>query len=154
VFAVHPETKANMGKLQTFVVQSDVTLTTSATGYDVVVKPGLIWGSGNAFQNVVLSGVANTDGLTVTRIGAASTQFAQDLFFHKDAAAIAFVDLEDVSAYGAKCTRVNTDRVSMRFVEQYGASDDIVKHRLDVCFGFAPLYPELASRHLTTASIL
>lgn len=154
VYRVHPETKANTGRLQTFVVQSDVTLTTTATGYDVVVKPGLIYGSGNAFQNCVLSGVANTDNLTVTRIGAASTQFAQDLFFHKDAFAIAMVDLEDVSPYGAKSTRVNTDKVSIRFVEQYGASDDVVKHRFDICFGFAPLYPELACRHLTTASLL
>lgn len=154
VYRVHPETKANTGKLQTFVVQSDVTLTTAATGYTVTVKPGLIYGSGNAFQNCALSGVANTDGLTVTRIGAASTQFAQDLFFHKDAAAIAFVDLEDVSAYGASCARVQTDRVSIRFIQQYGASDDIVKARFDVCFGFAPLYPELACRHLTTASLL
>lgn len=154
VYRVHPETKANTGKLQTFVVQSDVTLTTSATGYDVVVKPGLIYGSGNAFQNVALSGVANTDGLTVSRIGAASTQFAQDLFFHKDAFALSFVDLPDVGEYGAKCSRVNTDKVSIRFVEQYGASDDVVKHRLDVCFGAALLLPELASRHLTTATLL
>jgi hypothetical protein len=154
VYRVHPETKANTGKLQTFVVQADVTLTTAATGYDVVVKPGLIYGDGNAFQNCVLSGVANTDGLTVTRIGAASTQFAQDMFFHKDAFALAFVDLEDVSAYGASCARVNTDSVSIRFVQQYGATDDVVKARFDVCFGFAALYPELACRHLTTASLL
>jgi len=154
VYRVHPETKANTGKLQTFVVQSDVTLTTAATAYDVVVKPALLWGSGNAFQTVTLSGVANTDGLTVSRIGAASTQFAQDLFFHKDAFAISFVDLPDVSASGAACSRVNTDRVSIRYIEQYGASDDVVKHRLDVCFGAALLLPELASRHLTTASLL
>lgn len=154
VFRVHPETKANTGKLQTFVVQSAVTLTTAATAYDVVVRPGLIWGSGNAFQNVTLSGVANTDNLTVTRIGAASTQFAQDLFFHKDAFAIAFVDLEDVGSYGAQSARVSTDRVSIRWVQQYDISADVVRGRFDVCFGFAPLYPELASRHLTTASLL
>jgi hypothetical protein len=154
VYRIHPETKANTGKLQTFVVQADVTLTTAATGYDVVVKPGMIWGSGNAFQNVTLSGVANTDGLTVSLIGAVSTQFAQDLFVHKDAFAVAFVDLEDVGSLGAECTKVSTDRIAMRMVSQYGASDDIVKHRLDVCFGFAPLYPELACRHLTTASLL
>lgn len=154
VYRVHPETKANTGKLQTFVVQSDVTLTTAANAYNVTVEPALIYGDGNAFQNCVLSGVANTDNLTVTRIGAASTQFAQDLFFHKDAFAIAFVDLEDVSKYGASSTRVNTDRISIRFVEQYDATIDVVRHRLDVCFGFAPLYPELASRHLTTASLL
>jgi hypothetical protein len=154
VFRVHPETKANTGKLQTFVVQSDVTLTTSATAYDVVVKPGLIYGSGNAFQNCALSGVANTDGLTISRIGAANTQFAQDLFFHKDAFALAFVDLEDVSPYGAQSARVSTDRVSMRWVQQYDVTSDVVRGRFDVCFGFAPLYPELASRHLTTASLL
>lgn len=154
VFRVHPETKVSTGKLQTFVVQSDVTLTTSATAYDVVVKPGLIYGSGNAFQNCALSGVANTDNLTVSRIGAANTQFAQDLFFHKDAFSIAFVDLEDVSPYGAQSARVNTDRVSIRWVQQYDVSSDVVRGRFDVCFGFAPLYPELASRHLTTASLL
>jgi hypothetical protein len=154
VYRVHPETKANTGKLQTFVVQSDVTLTTLANAYDVVVKPGLIYGSGNAFQNCALSGVANTDGLTVTRAGAVNTQFAQDLFFHKDAFAIAFVDLEDVGAYGAQSARVSTDRVSIRWVQQYDVTVDVVRGRFDVCFGFAPLYPELASRHLTTASLL
>jgi hypothetical protein len=154
VYRVHPELKTNTGKLQTFVVQSDVTLTTAATAYNVTVKPALIWGAGNAYQNVVLSGVANTDGLTVTRIGAASTQFAQDLFFHKDAFAIAFVDLEDVSNKGAACSRVNTDRVSIRFVEQYSGSTDVCIARFDVCFGFAELLPQLASRHLTTASLL
>jgi hypothetical protein len=159
IYSVHPETKANTGKLQRFVVQSDVTFTATASAESVVVKPGMIWSSTttqttNCYQNVQLSGPANTDGLTVTLIGAVSTQFAQDLFFHRDAFACAFVDLEDVSPYGADCSRVSTDRISIRFIQQYGASDDIVKARFDVLFGFAPLYPELASRHLTTASLL
>lgn len=154
VYAVHPESKANTGRLQTFVVQSDVTLTTAANGYDVVVKPGLIYGSGNAFQNCALSGVANSDGLTVTRIGAASTAFAQDLFFHKDAFAIATVDLEDVSEYGAQCARAVSDSISMRFVQQYDSVNDKVIGRFDVLWGFAPLLPELAVRQLTTQSLL
>lgn len=154
VYEVHPESKANTGRLQRFVVQADVTLTTAATGYDVTVKPGLIYGVGNAFQNVALSGVANTDGLTVTRIGAASTPFAQDLFFHKDAFAFAFVDLEDVSEFGAKCTKATSDSVNMRFIQQYNSTDDVVVGRLDVLWGFAPLLPELACRHLTTQSLV
>lgn len=154
VYAVHPESKANTGRLQTFVVQADVTLTTAATGYDVVVKPALIYGAGNAFKNTVLSGVSDTDGLTVTRIGAASTAFAQDLFFHKDAFAVATVDLEDVSEYGAQCARAVSDGVSMRFVQQYDSVNDKVVGRLDVLWGFAPLLPELACRHLTTQSVL
>ena len=154
VYAVHPESKQNTGKLQTFVVQSDVTLTTAATAYDVTVKPAMISSATNAFQNVALSGVANTDGLTVTRIGAASTAFAQDLFFHKDAFALAVVDLEDVSAYGADCTRVRVDDISLRWIQQYNVSNDKVYGRFDIAWGFAPLLPELASRHLTTQSLL
>lgn len=154
VYAVHPESKQNTGQLQRFVVQADVTLTTAATGYDVVVKPAMIYGSGNAYQNCVLSGVANSDGLTVTRIGAASTVFGQDLFFHKDAFVFATVDLEDVSPYGASCARAVSDNISLRWVQQYASSSDTVVGRFDVLWGFAPLYPELAVRHLTTQSLL
>ncbi len=154
VYAVHPESKANLGRLQTFVVQSDVTFTTAATGYDVTVSPAMIYGAGNAYQNCALSGVANSDGLTVTRAGAASTAFAQDLFFHEDAFAFATVDLEDVSQYGAKSTKAVSDQISMRFVEQYNGTDDVVIQRMDVLFGFAPLFPELAARNLYPQSLI
>ena len=154
VYEVTPENKVNTGRLKTFVVQSDVTLTTAATGYDVTVKPAMIYGSGNPHQNCVLSGVANSDGLTVTRVGAASTAFAQDLFFHKDAFVFATVDLEDVSPYGAQCARASSDSISLRWIQQYAAGTDTVVGRFDVLWGFAPLYPELAVRHLTTQSLL
>lgn len=154
VYAVHPESKQNLGRLQTFVVQSDVTFTTAATGYDVTVKPAMIYGAGNAFQNCVLSGVSNSDGLTVTRVGAASTAFGQDLFFHRDAFAVATVDLEDVSQFGAKCTRAVSDGISMRFVQQYDSTNDKVVGRLDVLWGFAPLLPELACRNLYPQSLI
>lgn len=148
VYDVHPESKVNTGKLKTFVVQSDVTLTTQATAYDVVVKPALIYGSGNGFQNCALSGVANTDGLTVTRIGAVSSAFGQDLFFHEDAFVFATADLEDVSRYGAWGGRESMDGISMRIARQYAIGTDTVPCRIDVLWGFAPLYPELAVRHM------
>lgn len=154
VYEVTPENKVNTGRLKTFVVQSDVTLTTSATAYNVTVKPALIYGAGNPHQNCVLSGVSDTDNNTVTRIGAASTAFAQDLFFHKDAFVFATVDLEDVSPYGAQCSRATSDSISLRWVQQYAAGSDTVVGRFDVLWGFAPLYPELAVRHLTTQSLL
>lgn len=154
VYAVHPESKQNLGYLQRFVVQADVTLTTAADDYAVIVKPGMIYGSGNAFQNCVLSGVANTDGLTVTRAGAASTAFGQDLAFHKDAFVFATVDLEDVSPYGAQCARAVSDSISLRWVQQYAIGSDTVAGRFDVLWGFAPLYPELACRHIYTQSLV
>jgi hypothetical protein len=154
VYAVHGESKANTGRLQQFVVQADVTMTTATSTYTVTVKPALIYGSGNAFQNTALSGVSDTSGLTVTRLGASATAFAQDLAFHKDAFAFASVDLEDMSPYGANCSRAVSDNISIRFIQQYDSSADTVRGRFDVLWGFAPLLPELAVRHLTTLSLL
>lgn len=154
VFAVHAESKANYGRLQQFVVQADVTMTTATSTYSVTVKPALIWGSGNAFQNVTLSGVSDTSALTVTRLGASATPFAQDIQFHKDAFAFASVDLEDVSPYGAACTRAVSDNISIRFIQQYNSTADVVVGRFDVLWGFGALLPELAVRHLTTLSVL
>jgi hypothetical protein len=154
VYDVHPETKQNTGKLKTFVCQDDVTLTTAATAYTVTVKPGLIYGSGNAYQNCALSGVSDTDGLTVTRAGAVSSAFGQDLQFHKDAFVFATADLEDVSKYGAWGARESSDGISMRIARQYAISSDTVPCRIDVLFGFAGLYPELANRHMYELDLL
>ena len=119
-----------------------------------MVKPGLIYGSGNAFQNVALSGVANTDGLTVTRIGAASSQFGQDIQFHRDAFVFATADLEDVSKYGAWGSRQSMDGISMRLARQYAIGTDTVPCRIDILWGFAGLYPELANRHMYETDLL
>jgi len=154
VYSVHPETKANTGRLQTFVVQSDITLTTAATSYTVTVKPGFIYGSGNAYQNCTISGPSDSDNNTVTLIGAVGTAFAQDLQFHKDAFVFATADLEDVSRYGAWGARAQKDGISMRIARQYAISSDTTPCRIDVLWGFAGLYPELANRHLTDQALL
>lgn len=142
LFDVHPETKANLGRLKKFVVQSDVTLTTAATNYPVVVKPALIYGTNNAFKNCVLSGISDTSGLTVTAFGVASTAYGQNLQFHKDAFVFASADLEDVSAYGVWGARASMDGISMRLARQYNITDDSVPCRIDVLWGFGGLYPE------------
>lgn len=154
VYEVHPELRTNTGRLRRFVVQSDVTLTTAATAYTVTVKPGLIYGSGNAFQNCVLSGVSDTDGLTVTLIGAVNSQFKQDLFFHKDAFVFATADLIDVSQFGAWGARATQDGVRMRIARQYDITNDKIPCRLDIIWGCAELYPELASTHRYEADLV
>lgn len=154
VYDVHPETKDNTGKLKTFVVQEDVTLTTLANAYTVTVKPGAIYGSGNSYQNCALSGASDMDGNAVSLIGAVGSAFGQDLQFHKDAFVFATADLEDVSRYGAWGARANSDGISMRIARQYAIGSDTVPCRIDVLFGFAGLYPELASRHMYELDLL
>lgn len=145
----HPESKTSYGRLKTFVVQTAVTLTTNATTYTVTVKPGIMTGTGNAFQNAILT-AANTSGLTVTNWGAASTQVGQSLFFHKDAFVFATADLEDVSKYGSWGARANVDGISMRIGKQWDIANDRFPCRIDVLWGFAGLYAAdgFAARHV------
>lgn len=145
----HPETKTSYGRLKTFVVQSDVTLTTAANSYTVTVKPGIMVGTGNAYQNCIMTG-ADTSGLTVTNWGAASSQVGQSLFFHKDAFAFVTADLEDVAQYGAWGARDVMDGISMRIGKQWDIANDRFPCRIDVLWGFAGLYaPDgYASRHI------
>ena len=154
IYAVHPETKANTGKLRSFVVQSDVTFTTAADNYTVTVKPGVMYGTGNSYKNCVLSGVSDTDGLTTTMIGAVSSAFGQDLQFHKDTFAFVSADLEDVSQFGAWGARRTQDGISMRIAKQYDIANDAFPCRVDVLFGFDGLYNELGNRHMYEQDLL
>jgi len=150
IYDVHGETKVNTGVLKRFVVQTAVTLTTAATTYTVTVKPGVIYGVGNAFSNCILSGVANTDGNTVTLIGKVGTAFGQNLAFHKDAFVFGTADLVDVSKYGAWGARETMDGISMRIAKQYDITNDAVPCRIDILYGFGGLYPDLAVRNWHT----
>jgi hypothetical protein len=120
----------------------------------VIVKPGIMYGAGNGYQNVSLSGATVMSGAAVSLVGAVNTAFAQDLFYHEDAFVFATADLEDVSKYGSWGSRQSLDGISMRIAKQYDIANDRFPCRIDVLAGFGGLYPELASRHLTTASLL
>lgn len=149
----HPETKTSYGRLKTFVVQADVTLTTQANTYAVTVKPGIMVGSGNAYQNCIMTG-SDTSGLTVTNWGAAGSAVGQSLFFHKDAFAFVTADLEDVSKYGAWGARDTMDGISMRIGRQWDITNDRFPCRIDVLWGFAGLYAAdgFAARHINKQS--
>lgn len=146
----HPETKTSYGKLKQFVVTSDVTVVTAGTA-TVTVSPAPMYGVGNSYQNCIRT-KADSDNMTVTLWAAASSTFGQNLAFHPDAFAFVSADLEDVSRYGAWGARQTMDGISMRIARQYNISDDSVPCRIDVLWGFAPLYPELAVKHIHTLS--
>jgi len=145
VVECHPETKVSLGKLKKFVVQAAVTYTTQASTYTATVSPAVITGVGNPFQNCILTNT-NTDNMTVTMFGVASTAYGQNIQCNEDAFAFATADLDDVSKYGAWGARQSSDGISMRIARQYAISSDTIPCRLDVLWGFAPLYPDLAVR--------
>jgi hypothetical protein len=143
VFDVHPETKVSTGVLKRFVIRNSTTTVVTAGTITLTLSPGIMSGSGNAYQNV---NAAPANNATVTRIGVENTAYGQNLQFHKDAFVFATADLEDVSKYGAWGARQSMDGISMRIARQYAIASDTVPCRIDVLWGFAPLYPELAVR--------
>lgn len=148
VYAVHDETKANTGALKRFAVAADATAVTAGT-VTITVTPGLIYGTGNAFKNCVLSGVSDTSGLTVTAFGVASTAYNQDLFYHPDAFAFVSADLVLPDSVNWKARDV-MDGISMRILKDYNSTDDIEIVRFDVAYGFGGLYPaEYAVRNFS-----
>ena len=104
--------------------------------------------TGGQFQNCV-AGAAFT-GTPVVVLNAAATlatNSTENLYFHRDAVAVATVDLplprtavEASRAYDAELG------LSIRIATQYTINNDAEPTRLDIAYGFASLYRGLAAR--------
>jgi len=146
VYAVNPQNRQAYGnnKLRNFVVTSAVTLSNGNTS--VTVSPALIYGG--QFQNVTAS---PTSGVAVTPfsigVSGSGTYSPQNIMMHRNAFTLAVADLE--LPEGVHFAGRASDKeigLSMRVVRQYTINNDSIPTRLDVLYGWAPLYPELACR--------
>lgn len=140
---VHPETKADTGVLQKFVVTADVG--TSATS--IAFSPALR--SSGALQNVSAMPANNAplrkrESDDATAIAASQT-LTTSMAYHKDAFCFATADLvlPDGVDFAARETM---DGISMRIIRDYSISADTFITRLDVLYGFKTIRPELACR--------
>jgi hypothetical protein len=137
---VHPETKADTGELQQFVITTDY----AGGAGDIAFSPA-IYTSG-ARQNVVAAGMAN--GAAITKIGGASAVYKPSIAFHRDAFAFATADL--VMPKGVDFSaRENFEGLSIRIVRQYDINTDKYPCRLDIMYGYKTLRAQLASRILS-----
>lgn len=143
VFAVNPQNRAAYGtnKLRSFVV----TTAASGTGttFNVVVSPAVI--TAGQFQNVSIPTTSAT--AAVTFFNKAGTVSPQNIVMHKNAFTLACADLElpDGVHFAGRASDKELG-LSIRVVRQYTINNDSIPTRLDVLYGWAPLYPELACR--------
>lgn len=91
VYAVHPQTKANLGFLQTFTVLADVTETAS-NQVTLSIAPAIYTDTSGSLQNVTAL-PTDEDPVTVLT-GSASTTYSHALAFHKEAFRVGTVKLE------------------------------------------------------------
>lgn len=131
--------KTVMSYLQQFTVVSDVTSDGSGNA-TITISPAII--TTGAHQTV---DAAPADNAAITVLGTASTAYAQNMGFHKNAFALVTVPLEmpDGAAFKA---RESHNGLSVRVVKDYDidSDDDII--RLDILFGRKAIYPDLAAR--------
>ena len=136
VYAVNPQNRQSYGKLRNFVV-------TAISGSSVTVSPAII--TGGQFQNVVVTATSATAALTPFNSSGASSP--QNILFHKNAFTLATADLElpDGVHFAGRASDKELG-LSIRVVRQYTINNDSIPTRLDVLYGWAPLYPELSCR--------
>jgi len=144
VFAVNPQNRQAYGsnKLRNFVVMSDVTVSTSGTT-SVTVSPAVI--TAGQFQNVNVA--ATSASAVVTPFNNTGVVSPQNIIMHRNAFTVAMADLE--LPEGVHFAGRASDKelgMSIRVVRQYTINNDSIPTRLDVLYGWAPLYPELACR--------
>jgi hypothetical protein len=102
--------------------------------------------SGGQFQNV---SAAPVSPYTVTINGgtASATASTENLYFHRDAYALAFVDLP-LPRTAVEASRAYDEDlgISIRIATQYTINNDAEPTRMDIAYGFASLYRSLGVR--------
>jgi len=140
VYAVNPQNRQSYGKLRNFVVMSTTSVGTGATS--VQVSPAII--TAGQFQNVSITSSGSQNITAFNNTGVASPQ---NIMMHRNAFTLAVADLElpDGVHFAGRASDKEIG-LSMRVVRQYTINNDSIPTRLDVLYGWAPLYPELACR--------
>jgi len=144
VYAVNPQNRQAYGsnKLRNFVVTTAVTVATSGTT-NVTVSPAVI--TAGQFQTVSIPTTSAT--AAVTPFNKTGTVSPQNIVMHKNAFCLATADLElpDGVHFAGRASDKELG-LSLRVIRQYTINNDSIPTRVDVLYGWAPLYPELACR--------
>lgn len=146
---VNPQNRQAYGsnRLRSFVVNAAVSPTGAGT-FSVNVSPALI--TAGQFQNCQIVSTSTTAVVTPASLALGSANAVvspQNILMHKSAYTLAMADLpipRGVAFSGRAADK--KAGMSLRIVRQYTINNDSEPCRIDVLYGGAPLYPELACR--------
>ncbi len=143
VFAVNQVTKATLPFLQHFTVLADATAVAGAI--TLSIAPAIIiadTAANTPFQTV---SAAPASGAAIVVAGDVSTNYRQNMIFHKNAFALAVVPM--VKPPGAvDVARETYKGISVRLIPYYDGSNDISNWRCDVLFAVKTVDQRLACR--------
>jgi hypothetical protein len=104
--------------------------------------------TGGQFQNCATGAAwTGTPAVTINQGAASATASTENLYFHRDAFALAFVDLP-LPRTAVEASRAFDEDlgISIRIATQYTINNDAEPTRMDIAYGFASLYRQLAVR--------
>jgi hypothetical protein len=146
-YSVNPLSYQSTGRLQQFVVTSDISDTSG--DMTISISPSII--TSGALQTVSAS-PASGAAITVWSANPAAGTLATTvcptgMVYHPDAFAFVMADLMKPGA-GASSTTVRSKQwgIAIRLVEQYQIATDQNPSRLDILIGAATIQPRLACR--------
>jgi P22 coat protein - gene protein 5 len=138
VFAVNPQSRQSTGTLAQFIVTADVLVGATSIPISPSITPS------GAFQNVTAS---PTSGSPYVIFGTAGQTYACNVGYHRDAFTLAMVPMDAPMAAGGVDVSVMSDQgLSVKVTKYYDPINDYNGMRLDVLFGWAAPYPELACK--------
>ena len=155
VFGVNPQNYETTGLLQEFVVTEDVD--SNAGGLATIkISPSLNDGTATttnaagdtislkAYQNVT---ALPADNAPITVLGAANTTYEQNYLFHRDAIALAMIDLELPQSAVIKSRAADPETgLSLLMTAAYDINEQTEITRIDAVWGADMIYGELALR--------
>ncbi len=148
VYGVNPISYVNTTILQQFVVTADISGSSTAT---LSISPAMIADTNSQLQTInalAANGAAITFVGATGTVGATMTATNTKQNFIANPAAFSFVSADlPVKLAGAVAGRTpgaKTDRVSIRYVDQYNAQTDQMPRRMDALVGAAPVLPYFA----------
>ncbi len=136
-FAVNPQSRQSTGVLAQFTVTADV----AAAATSIPISPAIV--TSGPFQNVTAS---PTSGSPFVIFGTAGGSFAANVAYHRDAFTLAMVPMyAPPGGKGVIDVAVESYKgLNLKVTEFYDGINDNYIIRLDVLFGWAAPYPELA----------
>lgn len=140
VFAVNPQSRQSTGQLADFVVTADV----AQGATSIPISPAIV--TSGQYQNVTAS---PTTAQPYVIKGAASTGYGTNIAFHRDAFTLAMVPMWMPDGLGVRCAQETHKGFTIKVTDAYDPVNDNSIMRLDVLFGWAATYPELATKYYT-----
>jgi hypothetical protein len=148
VYATNPQTLQSTGRLRDFVVTAPASSSGTGTATLQISPPIILPPDPRA---TVTAGPADLAEITFT--GTASTTYAQNLFYHKDAFTLAVVPM--ILPFSGQASRADDPEfgASLRVWRDSNIATDTHPARTDVLYGWLAQHPELACRVWSTPGV-